>query len=171
MRGRAVQLRITKGRARKVDLIQEMRLEAPVTEEEEQEVAARLKEAEKVAAEVEGRRNKEDNINSFLDRLEGETLGRMLDYLSSELTHSAVSPQARDMVEAEGGEERRGKEQDHIFGEIVKVTQSCVDQYLDSILLKTIYTTAHEDSLACLGLPGPQVPHCAVHRMEKVAQG
>ena len=79
-------------------------------------------------------------------RLEGETLGRMLDYLSrfiscqrwvpgcflfflgdhhnhfSELAHSAVSPQARDMLEEEGGgEERRGKEQQHIFGEIVKV--------------------------------------------------
>ena len=40
----------------------------------------------------------------------------------SELAHSAVSPQARDMLEEEGGgEERRGKEQQHIFGEIVKV--------------------------------------------------
>ena len=35
----------------------------------------------------------EEFINSFLERLEGETLGRMLDYLSTELTHSAVSPQ------------------------------------------------------------------------------
>jgi hypothetical protein len=73
-----------------------------------------------------------------------ETLGRMLDYLSSELAHSAVSPQARDLLEPGGGEERRGKEQDHIFGEIVKVTQSTVDRYLDSILLRTVYTSAHQ---------------------------
>ena len=38
-----------------------------------------------------------------------------------------------------------------------KVTQSCVDQYLDSILLQTIYTSAHQESLASMGLPAPQV--------------
>ena len=44
------------------------------------------------------------------------------DYHCSELAHSAVSPKARDMLEEEGGgDERRGKEQQHIFGEIVKV--------------------------------------------------
>ena len=31
---------------------------------------------------VDARKDKEDTINAFLDRLEGETLGRMLDYLS-----------------------------------------------------------------------------------------
>merc|ERR1712037_986890 len=38
-----------------------------------------------------------------------------------------------------------------------KVTQSCVDQYLDSILLQTIYTSAHQESLASMGLPAAQV--------------
>ena len=38
-----------------------------------------------------------------------------------------------------------------------QVTQSCVDQYLDSILLQTIYTSAHQESLASMGLPAPQV--------------
>ena len=44
----------------------------------------------------------------------------------SELAHSAVSPQARDMLIEDGtsGEERRSKEQQHIFGEIVKVSIS-----------------------------------------------
>ena len=37
------------------------------------------------------------------------------------------------------------------------MTQSCVDQYLDSILLKTIYSSAHQESLASLGLSDPQV--------------
>ena len=42
--------------------------------------------------ERESLQSKEDYINSFLDRLEGETLGRMLEYLSSELTDSATQP-------------------------------------------------------------------------------
>ena len=38
-----------------------------------------------------------------------------------------------------------------------QVTQSCVDQYLDSILLQTIYTSAHQEALASMGLPAPKV--------------
>ena len=38
MRGRAVQLRMQKGRARKGDLITEMRVENPLTQEEAKEV-------------------------------------------------------------------------------------------------------------------------------------
>ena len=65
----------------------------------------------------------------------------MLDYLSSELTHSAITPRARDLEQVhyfllssstcteltglvqdrEGQEARRQQEQDHIFSEIVKV--------------------------------------------------
>ena len=38
LRGRAVQLRIKKGRARKQDLIGQMRIEHPITEDEAKEV-------------------------------------------------------------------------------------------------------------------------------------
>ena len=38
MRGRSVQLRLQKGRARKADLINEMRVENPITQEEAKEV-------------------------------------------------------------------------------------------------------------------------------------
>ena len=71
------------------------------------------------------RQAKEDFINAFLDRLEGETLGKMLDYLSCELTHSAITPKAIDMMEHSGEvqEHRKQEEQDHIFSEIVKVGQ------------------------------------------------
>ena len=37
---------------------------------------------EMINCQVEARKDKEETINAFLDRLEGETLGRMLDYLS-----------------------------------------------------------------------------------------
>ena len=110
-------------------------------------------------AEKDTRQAKEDFINAFLDRLEGETLGKMLDYLSCELTHSAITPKARDMMDTSGElqEHRKQEEQDHIFSEIVKVTQSTVDKYLDDILLKTIYKNAHEDTLEELGIDPDEV--------------
>ena len=174
MRGRAVHLRMQKGRARKGDLINEMRVENPLTLEEAKEVSKeesinividdnnvkveqRLHEVRQMKAEKDSREAKEDFINAFLDRLEGETLGKMLDYLSSELTHSAITPKARDIMNESGElqEQRKQEEQDHIFSEIVKVTQSTVDKYLDDILLQTIYKNAHEDTLEELGInPG-----------------
>ena len=174
MRGRAVHLRMQKGRARKGDLINEMRVENPLTLEEAKEVSKeqsinividdnnikveqRIQEVRQMKAEKDSREAKEDFINAFLDRLEGETLGKMLDYLSSELTHSAITPKARDIMNESGElqEQRKQEEQDHIFSEIVKVTQSTVDKYLDDILLQTIYKNAHEDTLEELGInPG-----------------
>ena len=116
-----------------------------------------MSEGSRAVLEQESLQSKEDYINSFLDRLEGETLGRMLDYLSSELEQSATQVRARDMLHpAEAGdtadtETQRQEEQEHIFAEIVKVTQSTVDRYLDTILLETVYTAAHEDTLQELG--------------------
>ena len=73
-------------------------------------------------AERDSLQSKEDYINSFLDRLEGETLGRLMDYLSLQLTDSATNERARDMAEdTEKVELARQKEQDVIFSEIVKV--------------------------------------------------
>ena len=118
------------------------------------QVDERLQEVRQLKAEKDNRQSKEDFINAFLDRLEGETLGKMLDYLSCELTHSAMTPSARDMIDKndEMQEHRKQEEQDHIFSEIVKVTQSTVDKYLDDILLQTIYKNAHEDTLEELGI-------------------
>lgn len=39
----------------------------------------------------------------------------------------------------------------------LQVTQSTVDKYVDDILLQTIYSSAHEDTLAEMGLDPEQV--------------
>ena len=79
----------------------------------------------RLRAERDSLQSKEDYINSFLDRLEGETLGKMFDYLSIQLTDSATSERARDMAgHTEQVELARQQEQDVIFSEIVKVRQS-----------------------------------------------
>ena len=79
-----------KGRARKQDLIDAMMLENPITSQDAEIVNKKVMEGQRAQLEQESLQSKEDYINSFLDRLEGETLGRMLDYLSQELTDSAT---------------------------------------------------------------------------------
>ena len=90
LKGRSVQLRMLKGRARKQDLIDAMMLENPITFKDAEIVNKKVMEGQRAQLEQESLQSKEDYINSFLDRLEGETLGRMLDYLSQELTDSAT---------------------------------------------------------------------------------
>ena len=90
LKGRSVQLRMLKGRARKQDLIDAMMLENPITSQDAEIVNKKVIEGQRAQLEQESLQSKEDYINSFLDRLEGETLGRMLDYLSQELTDSAT---------------------------------------------------------------------------------
>ena len=90
LKGRSVQLRMLKGRARKQDLIDAMTLENPITAQDAEIVNKRELEGRRAQLEQESLQSKEDYINSFLDRLEGETLGKMLDYLSQELTDSAT---------------------------------------------------------------------------------
>ena len=89
-------------------------------------VEGEMAEGRRAMVERESLQSKEDYINSFLDRLEGETLGRMMDYLSSELTNSATMLKARDMLEDQETSSGdvdvvRQQEQEHIFAEIVKV--------------------------------------------------
>ena len=83
---------------------------------------AQVAEEMRLRSERDSLQSKEDYINSFLDRLEGETLGRMFDYLTIQLTDSATSERARDMAgQTEQVELARQQEQDVIFSEIVKV--------------------------------------------------
>ena len=79
----------------------------------------------------------EAKIDAFLDEIEGETLGQMLQYLSSELDSSDDSEAVR---------KRRSQQIDHVFTEITKVTQSAVDRYVDGILLNTIYKKAGQEA-------------------------
>ena len=90
LKGRSVQLRLLKGRDRKQDLIDAMMLENPITSQDAEIVSKKVFDSRRAKLEQESLQSKEDYINSFLDRLEGETLGRMLDYLSQELTDSAT---------------------------------------------------------------------------------
>ena len=64
----------------------------------------------------------EAKVDAFLDEIEGETLGQMLEYLSSELDSSEDSEVVR---------KRRSQQIDHVFCEITKAPYI----YLDSKLI------------------------------------
>ena len=67
----------------------------------------------------------EAKVDAFLDEIEGETLGQMLEYLSSELDSSEDSEVVR---------KRRSQQIDHVFCEITKAQYI----YLDSKLLAPV---------------------------------
>ena len=84
---------------------------------------------------------KDFNEINFSDEIEGETLGQMLSYLSSELESS--EDQDPNTTQPDSDRNKRRTEQiDHVFAEITKVTQAAVDRYVDGILLNTIYKKA-----------------------------
>ena len=86
-------------------------------------------------------RIKDFNEIYFSDEIEGETLGQMLSYLSSELESS--EDQDPNTTQPDSDRNKRRTEQiDHVFAEITKVTQAAVDRYVDGILLNTIYKKA-----------------------------
>ena len=87
--------------------------------------------------------NKEAKIEAFLDEIEGETLGQMLHYLSSELESSEADIQPQSEIIKR---KKQSEQIDHVFTEITKVTQTAVDRYVDGILLNTIYKKAGQEA-------------------------
>ena len=83
----------------------------------------------------------EHRVDAFMDEIEGETLGQMLSYLSSEL-ESSTDERSSD---ADAAVSKQNV--DHIFEEITRVTQSTVDRYLDTILLDTLYRHAGKSAV------------------------
>ena len=83
----------------------------------------------------------ENRVDAFMDEIEGETLGQMLSYLSSEL-ESSTDERSSD---ADAAVSKQNV--DHIFEEITRVTQSTVDRYLDTILLDTLYRHAGKSAV------------------------
>ena len=83
----------------------------------------------------------EHRVDAFMDEIEGETLGQMLSYLSSELE---ISTDERSS-DADAAVSKQNV--DHIFEEITRVTQSTVDRYLDTILLDTLYRHAGKSAV------------------------
>jgi hypothetical protein len=102
-----------------------------------------------------------DKVDEVLQNLEGETVSDMLDFLSKELIRlqeerrihafAMLAERQRRMREAEESglrqlEERRRREDDEIFKQMLKAQQDCVDTYLQDCILETMDKVADEKS-------------------------
>ncbi|CAF4213340.1 unnamed protein product, partial [Rotaria magnacalcarata] len=93
--------------------------------------------------------------------LEGEAIGDTFDYLSKELIRlqeerriaafAMLAERQRRLREAEESglrqvEERRRREQDELFKQMLKMTQNTVDTYLEDIIIESTFETANQEA-------------------------
>ncbi|XP_040340535.1 cilia- and flagella-associated protein 91 isoform X4 [Herpailurus yagouaroundi] len=162
LRGRVVQNTMFEGKEKRLELIQELRTSHALQEDD------RLKKAEKqLTLALQRQRNLHEHkvslVENHLAGLEGRVLADMFDFLSKELVRlqeerrihafAMLAERQRRMREAEESgrrqvEQRRLREEDQIFKEVVKVHQSTVTSYLEDIILNTEENTAEEQARA-----------------------
>ncbi|XP_045358106.1 cilia- and flagella-associated protein 91 isoform X1 [Leopardus geoffroyi] len=163
LRGRVVQNTMFEGKEKRLELIQELRTSHALQEDDRL-----LKKAEKqVTLALQRQRNLHEHkvslVENHLAGLEGRVLADMFDFLSKELVRlqeerrihafAMLAERQRRMREAEESgrrqvEQRRLREEDQIFKEVVKVHQSTVTSYLEDIILNTEENTAEEQARA-----------------------
>ncbi|XP_051006509.1 cilia- and flagella-associated protein 91 [Acomys russatus] len=161
LRGRAVQNMMFEGKEKRLELILELRTSHALQEDHKL-----VKKAEKqVTLALQRQRNLHENkvtvIENHLGDLEGRALADLFDFLSKELVRlqeerrihafAMLAERQRRMREAEESgrrqvEQRRLKQEDQIFMEVIKVHQSTVTSYLEDIILNTEESTADEQA-------------------------
>lgn len=161
IRGRAIQNMMFEGKEKRMELIRELRSTHALQEAEQ---GMKKQEKQATLALQRQRRlheHKENQVDEAVSQLEGSSLGDTLDFLSKELIRlqeerrihafSMLAERQRRVREAEESglrqlEERRRREQDEIFKQVVKVHQDTVDTYLEDIILASIDKTADEQA-------------------------
>nr|XP_045004373.1 cilia- and flagella-associated protein 91 isoform X2 [Jaculus jaculus] len=161
IRGRAVQNMMFEGKEKRLELIQELRTSHALQEDDKL-----VKKAEKqVTLALQRQRNLHEHkvslIEGHLAGVEGKALADMFDFLSKELVRlqeerrvhafAMLAERQRRMREAEESgrrqvEQRRLRQEDQIFKEVVKIHQSTVTSYLEDIILSTEESTAEEQA-------------------------
>ncbi|XP_006166052.1 cilia- and flagella-associated protein 91, partial [Tupaia chinensis] len=164
LRGRVVQNMVSGcGKEKRLELIQELRTSHALQEDDKL-----VKRAEKqVTLALQRQRDLHEHKMSLMENqlagLEGRALADMFDFLSKELVRlqeerrihafAMLAERQRRMREAEESgrrqvEQRRLREEDEIFKEVIKVHQSTVTSYLEDIILNTEENTAEEQARA-----------------------
>ncbi|XP_015413985.1 PREDICTED: protein MAATS1 [Myotis davidii] len=163
LRGRVVQNVMFEGKEKRLELIQELRA-THVLQDDDRLVR---KTEKQVTLALQRQRNLHEHkvslVENHLTGLEGRVLADMFDFLSKELVRlqeerrihafAMLAERQRRMREAEESgrrqvEQRRLREEDEIFKEVVKVHQSTISSYLEDIILKTEDKTAEEQARA-----------------------
>ncbi|XP_027724336.1 cilia- and flagella-associated protein 91 isoform X1 [Vombatus ursinus] len=161
LRGRVIQNMMFEGKEKRLELINELR-----TTHWLQEDGRLVKKMEKqVTLALQRQRNLHEEkmamIENHLGGLEGRVLTEMFDFLSKELIRlqeerrihafAMLAERQRRIREAEESgrrqvEQRRQREEDQIFKEVIKIHQSTVTSYLEDIILNTEESTAEDQA-------------------------
>ncbi|CAH8299448.1 unnamed protein product, partial [Schistosoma turkestanicum] len=157
IRGRAIQTQMYEGKEKRRELIAELRSTHALLEDEQ---AQKKREKLTILTKQEDFSHlihQEHMIEDILGQFECDSLANMLDFLSKELDrliearriHALIliAERQRRIREAEESgtrqkEERRRREQDEIFKQLVKVHEETVDSYLENIIGFTVDSTA-----------------------------
>ncbi|XP_043085528.1 cilia- and flagella-associated protein 91 [Puntigrus tetrazona] len=157
LRGRSVQNQMFEGKEKRLELIQELRTTHALQKEEQdkKEVEKQVTLALQRQRDIQSER--ESQTESYIAGLSGGVIVDMLDFLSKELVRlqeerrihafTLLADRDRRIREAEESgrrqiEERRRREEDEIFKQVVKVHQDTVDMYLEDVILGAVNQTA-----------------------------
>ncbi|XP_041373414.1 cilia- and flagella-associated protein 91-like [Gigantopelta aegis] len=157
IRGRAIQNMMFEGKEKRMELIKELRSTHALQEAEQLLKKQELQATLALQRQRRLHEHKESLVDEALSHVEGCSIGDMVDYLSKELIRlqeerrihafSMLAERRRRVREAEESglrqmEERRQREEDEIFKQVVKVHQTSVDTYLESVILGSLDDTA-----------------------------
>ncbi|XP_004709885.1 cilia- and flagella-associated protein 91 [Echinops telfairi] len=189
IRGRVIQNMMFEGKEKRYELIQELRTSHALQEDDRL-----LKKAEKqVTLALQRQRNLHEHkvllVENHLAGLEGRALADMFDFLSKELIRlqeerrihafAMLAERQRRMREAEESgrrqvEQRRLREEDQIFKEVIKIHHSTVTSYLEDIILNTEENTADEQARAEIEKMAEEINNIAyemeTHRMQNQSE-
>ncbi|KAA0715980.1 Cilia- and flagella-associated protein 91 [Triplophysa tibetana] len=161
LRGRSTQNQMFEGKEKRLELIQELRTTHALQREE-----LKKKEAEKqvtlvLQRERDNQSDRVSEIESYIAGVSGGVIVDMLDFLSKELARlqeerrmhafTLLAERDRRIREAEESgkrqiEERRRREEDEIFKQVVKIHHDTVDMYLEDVILHSINRTADAEA-------------------------
>ncbi|KAI5106848.1 cilia- and flagella-associated protein 91 isoform X1, partial [Silurus meridionalis] len=157
LRGRSVQNQMLEGIQKQLEQIQELRTTHALQKEQEELQRADKQVTLALQREAAICESRMSQAQSYADGLSQEAIGEMLDFLAKELVRlqeerrihafMLLAERDRNLREAkESGqrqmEERRRREEDEIFRQMMNVHQSTVDLYLEDVILDSTDQTA-----------------------------
>ncbi|XP_076015232.1 cilia- and flagella-associated protein 91 [Genypterus blacodes] len=161
LRGRSTQYQMFKGKERHLDLIQEMRSVHALQRDEEELKRAEKEHTENLKKQRDLHTHRTSQEESFQAGVVGSQLQHLFDTLNKEMVHLQEERRIHAFVllaerefrlrnAAESGrrqvEERRRKEADEIFKQVIQVHQDTVDCFLEDIILETVEQRADQQA-------------------------
>lgn len=149
------------GKAKRMELINELRSTEALQETEARLIKDEKKEALGVQRKQRMMQHKDDLAKEVLESMAGSSVGQMADFLSKELVRlqeeqrihafALLAERKRRMREAEESgkrqvEERRRIEEDEIWRQMCQCHQGTMETYLEDIIVRSVKKTADEQA-------------------------